>query len=765
MKGVAASAKRLSVKYQILLLLVVLCLFPFLGLLLYTVHDSVNAIHRQVLTQESEYLDKTRLQLESYKESAEAYFTSKAVKDVFSYYCYHDLDYRQYSSLKNAQGELENFSYGRDILGRAYFINFEYSYIIGSNFTSHYLDSSNENNPIAKEMRLAKEENQPMRWVYLPPWSGFLRDEKYSDLHLDGNILLIPYPVYSEKSQSVMVVYMDSGKAQEFLGSSDDPDKMLLITNEEDTIIYSASPEYLGKTAAELPWLKELDRNETRGVSQIKKDGKTCYLTWIRDDGGWIYCSLSSTSAIDARVNALRGTFLLFGGGVLLILLILIYLCSIWLYQPIDAIASKMRRFTRDVKEKNEFQIIEKGCEQYEEQMEIYKNSLKEFFLHKLLKSSLSLEAIQSEAERSGLCPDQTEMAVLVFQFLDIANSTPNPDVLAVRKIYSMLSLEFVAAGTYYQGLFVVWLQNKNHRIHFAETIQSECRQIKQELSMEPYLFALGQSPVFHEYSEVRAAYRAAVTDLSGPAEQPASSQTEGGAADPGADTSLNSVSTDWSQDFYPEALCEQMVASIQNGTPEETERLLTSFSKNVYRDKKNTERQEISTLCAAAGLFLAARKKGPIPCGVLPAHPLEMISKIHNANTMNYYFKKEIIDPLTLWMKDSNSGSQKELPQKVIELIQSNFQTDITLEQCAGQLDCPPGYLGQLFREQTGMTFSQYLDNYRFYTAKKWLLETGMPVAEIAEKLRYSNAQNFIRSFKKKTGMTPGKYRELNRS
>ena len=51
------------------------------------------------------------------------------------------------------------------------------------------------------------------------------------------------------------------------------------------------------------------------------------------------------------------------------------------------------------------------------------------------------------------------------------------------------------------------------------------------------------------------------------------------------------------------------------------------------------------------------------------------------------------------------------------------------------------------------------------FYTAKKWLLETGMPVAEIAEKLRYSNAQNFIRSFKKKTGMTPGKYRELNRS
>ena len=40
-------------------------------------------------------------------------------------------------------------------------------------------------------------------------------------------------------------------------------------------------------------------------------------------------------------------------------------------------------------------------------------------------------------------------------------------------------------------------------------------------------------------------------------------------------------------------------------------------------------------------------------------------------------------------------------------------------------------------------------------------LTTTDMSVAEIAEKLKYTNAQNFIRFFNKMAGVTPGKYRQ----
>jgi AraC-like DNA-binding protein len=67
---------------------------------------------------------------------------------------------------------------------------------------------------------------------------------------------------------------------------------------------------------------------------------------------------------------------------------------------------------------------------------------------------------------------------------------------------------------------------------------------------------------------------------------------------------------------------------------------------------------------------------------------------------------------------------------------------------------------LSSVFKKETNMSFSEYLSQYRFNMAKKWLVETDMPIKEIAEKLTYNNPQNFIRSFRKQEDMTPGQYR-----
>ena len=87
-----------------------------------------------------------------------------------------------------------------------------------------------------------------------------------------------------------------------------------------------------------------------------------------------------------------------------------------------------------------------------------------------------------------------------------------------------------------------------------------------------------------------------------------------------------------------------------------------------------------------------------------------------------------------------------------------------MTLESCARKLGCEPMYLWQVFREQNHVTFSQYLEDYRLQKSVERLMTTDASVKEIAEEFGYANSQNFIRSFKKKTGCTPGQYREKNR-
>jgi AraC-like DNA-binding protein len=51
-------------------------------------------------------------------------------------------------------------------------------------------------------------------------------------------------------------------------------------------------------------------------------------------------------------------------------------------------------------------------------------------------------------------------------------------------------------------------------------------------------------------------------------------------------------------------------------------------------------------------------------------------------------------------------------------------------------------------------------LSQYRLQVAKDWLINTDMTIKEIAERLQYSNSHNFIRSFRKSEGITPGQYR-----
>ena len=64
-----------------------------------------------------------------------------------------------------------------------------------------------------------------------------------------------------------------------------------------------------------------------------------------------------------------------------------------------------------------------------------------------------------------------------------------------------------------------------------------------------------------------------------------------------------------------------------------------------------------------------------------------------------------------------------------------------------------------QLITEDS--TYFQIVDDWRFKTALQLLSDHTIKVSEIAEKLHYANPANFIRSFRRRTGVSPKTYRE----
>lgn len=131
-------------------------------------------------------------------------------------------------------------------------------------------------------------------------------------------------------------------------------------------------------------------------------------------------------------------------------------------------------------------------------------------------------------------------------------------------------------------------------------------------------------------------------------------------------------------------------------------------------------------------------------------------------AEEIGDWFRNDVVRVLFDQLRDRSQSEFQDISQNVIRIIHEQFDSGISLESCAAQLNYSPNHVSAVFRKQMNLSFSEYLSLYRHQMAKTWLAETDLPIKEIAEKLQYSNSQNFIRSFRKIEGLTPGQYKQL---
>jgi YesN/AraC family two-component response regulator len=61
------------------------------------------------------------------------------------------------------------------------------------------------------------------------------------------------------------------------------------------------------------------------------------------------------------------------------------------------------------------------------------------------------------------------------------------------------------------------------------------------------------------------------------------------------------------------------------------------------------------------------------------------------------------------------------------------------------------------------GLPVQEYLIQFRINKAKEMLTHTYYNISEIAFSVGYNDYYAFIKSFKKKTGLTPKQYRKMN--
>ena len=114
--------------------------------------------------------------------------------------------------------------------------------------------------------------------------------------------------------------------------------------------------------------------------------------------------------------------------------------------------------------------------------------------------------------------------------------------------------------------------------------------------------------------------------------------------------------------------------------------------------------------------------------------------------------------------------GLQLELTQKqeleepiqqAARYIYTHFDEPLTLEIMAEMVHMSPTYFSRRFRQITGFGFKEYINYVRLKEASKLLLETRLPLMEIAHRCGFSDSNYFGDLFKKEKGISPRMYRK----
>lgn len=110
---------------------------------------------------------------------------------------------------------------------------------------------------------------------------------------------------------------------------------------------------------------------------------------------------------------------------------------------------------------------------------------------------------------------------------------------------------------------------------------------------------------------------------------------------------------------------------------------------------------------------------------------------------------------------KGNQNCTEKSFEEIVNEYIELHLQ-DATLSGCAEKLHMNPSYVSWLYKQKTDRNFSDYLIDKRMQMAKELLMEGKLCVYEIAERVGYSNSNNFTQMFHSYYGMTPKAYQRI---
>lgn len=202
---------------------------------------------------------------------------------------------------------------------------------------------------------------------------------------------------------------------------------------------------------------------------------------------------------------------------------------------------------------------------------------------------------------------------------------------------------------------------------------------------------------------------------------------------------------------------------AVGNGNSHKAEIILQNLSKWPYEQRHTNALRNMKNYLLVSNtvyrLAVAMSSVHPIHIDTLSSYFARKIETLTSQKDC-LDLLKEMIRKYCLLVKNHSLKNYSPLIQKVITHINFDLTVDLSLKTQAKLLNVNPSYLSSLFKKETGMTLTEYVNTKRVEHAILLLNTTNMQIQSIASHCGMADVNYFTKIFKKQVGVTPTEYR-----
>jgi two-component system response regulator YesN len=549
----------------------------------------------------------------------------------------------------------------------------------------------------------------------------------------------------------------------------------ILILDADSGVLADPDGLFSGVNSVSSAEIRNRIGEEQLNQFQVDYKGQEVSVTYRRSSyNGWIYMTLVPIQEVTKESRAIGWITFYICGSVMAVLLLLSFLHTRKMYNPVRKLYESVMRITdstNDLKNQDEFQFIGERFQmlsvsqlKLEHQMQGHMQQLKEYFVLKLFQGEMKQADIKERLRDYPFAAVWTTKTVLVTQIDSIEGTRyreADKDLLLFA-INNMIS-ELIAVDNRLSPILIhpsqVTLVGsdieeqdewKNQLYQMAEKIQ---RAVQQYLDLK---ISIGVSRSYSGWGDLNKAYQEGLEALK-------------------YRIKLGQESIIFIEDqqpvismklIYPEMVKNDLMDAIKLLEIDRINQHMRLFIKEVVAKDCAHHEYQFSFMRLLLELIELSQQLG-VSWEEVNDHKGSLFDQLLELNSsveIEQWFLSTIIEPIMEAVLRSRALYDTSISDEVLKMIHDEYSNELTLELCAARLHYHPSHVKRVFRRDVGMSFSDYVSTYRLQVAKKWLTQTQLKVNDIAEKLCYTNAQNFIRYFRKVEGMTPGQYRDLHK-